>query len=105
MWSGPENLVNLWATYKFDYGKLRNFGLGFGGNYASENAVVNSDLIGKFLLPSYTVLNSSIFYNSTKFRLALNINNMTNKQYFNGGWSTVNPQRPRNAVASFTYKF
>nr|WP_315242032.1 TonB-dependent receptor [uncultured Flavobacterium sp.] len=105
MWSGPENLVNLWATYKFNYGTLKDFGLGFGGNYASENAIVNSDKLGKFELPSYTVANGSVFYGTNKFRVALNINNIANKEYFNGGWSTVNPQKPRNVVASFSYKF
>ena len=105
MWSGPENLVNLWATYKFYYGSLKGFGLGFGGNYASENAIVNSEILGKFVLPSYTVINGSVFYGTNKFRVAININNIANKEYFNGGWSTVNPQKPRNAVASFSYKF
>lgn len=104
-WSGPKNLVNLWATYKFDEGFLENFGLGFGGNYASENAILDSSVTGKFVLPAYTVINGSVFYNSNKFRVALNINNITNKDYFNGGWSTVNPQKPRNVVASFAYKF
>ncbi len=104
-WAGPKTLVNLWATYKYDEGALENFGLGFGGNYASDNAILDSDVTGKFVLPEYTVLNSSVFYNSNKFRVALNVNNLTNKDYFNGGWSTLNPQKPRNVVASFTYKF
>ncbi|WP_269236403.1 TonB-dependent receptor [Flavobacterium flavigenum] len=105
MWSGPENLINLWANYKFIDGALKDFGLGFGGNYASENAVVNSDKQGKFILPSYTVINGSVFYGTKKIRVALNINNIANREYFNGGWATVNPQKPRNIVASFSYKF
>jgi len=104
-WAGPKNLVNLWANYKFEEGTLENFGLGFGGNYASENAILDSPVTGKFVLPDYTVINGSVFYNSNKFRVALNVNNITNKDYFNGGWSTVNPQKPRNVVASFAYKF
>lgn len=104
-WSGPKNLVNLWVTYKFEEGALENFGLGLGGNYASENAILDSSVTGKFVLPDYTILNGSVFYNTTKYRVALNVNNITNKDYFNGGWSTVNPQKPRNVVASFAYKF
>ena len=104
-WAGPKNLVNLWANYKFEEGTLENFVLGFGGNYASENAILDSPVTGKFVLPDYTVINGSVFYNSNKFRVALNVNNITNKDYFNGGWSTVNPQKPRNVVASFAYKF
>lgn len=105
IWSGPENLINLWATYKFDYGSLEGFGLGFGGNYASDNITLDSKVTGKFVIPSYTVINGSVFYGGNKFRVALNINNIANKEYFNGGWSTINPQKPRNVVASFTYKF
>jgi len=105
IWSGPETLINLWATYKFDYGSLNGFGLGFGGNYASDNVTLDSKVTGKFVIPSYTVINASVFYNVSKFRVALNINNIANKEYFNGGWSTINPQKPRNVVASFTYKF
>lgn len=104
-WAGPKNLVNLWATYKFDQGVLENFGLGFGGNYASDNAILDNEVTGKFILPEYTVINGSLFYNAPQFRLSLNVNNITNKDYFNGGWSTVNPQKPRNVVASFAYKF
>lgn len=104
-WAGPKNLVNLWATYKFTEGLLENFGLGFGGNYASDNAILDSEVTGKFILPAYTVINGSVFYNSNKCRVSLNVNNITNKDYFNGGWSTVNPQKPRNVVASFAYKF
>ncbi|MFW0737043.1 TonB-dependent siderophore receptor [Flavobacterium sp. T12S277] len=104
-WSGPKNLVNLWATYKFEEGALEHFGLGFGGNYASENAILDSSKTGKFVLPEYTVINGSVFYNSNKFRVAFNLNNIANKDYFNGGWSTLNPQKPRNIVASFAYKF
>ncbi|SEO78621.1 iron complex outermembrane recepter protein [Flavobacterium sp. CF108] len=104
-WAGPKNLVNLWATYKFDEGLLENFGLGFGGNYASDNAILDSSVTGKFVLPEYTVINGSVFYNSNKFRVSFNINNIANKDYFNGGWSTINPQKPRNVVASLAYKF
>ncbi|MBZ4034470.1 TonB-dependent receptor [Flavobacterium sp. 17A] len=104
-WAGPKNLVNLWATYKFDQGALENFGIGFGGNYASDNAILDSDVTGKFILPAYTVINGALFYNTTKYRVSLNVNNIANKDYFNGGWSTVNPQKPRNVVASFAYKF
>lgn len=104
-WAGPKNLVNLWATYKFDEGTLENFGIGFGGNYASDNAILDSEVTGKFILPAYTVINGALFYNTTKYRVSLNVNNIANKDYFNGGWSTVNPQKPRNVVASFAYKF
>ncbi|MBA4053188.1 MAG: hypothetical protein C0490_00605, partial [Marivirga sp.] len=59
---------------------------------------------GVFDLPAYTVLNTSLFYNDDKFRFSLNVNNVLDTEYYIGYWS-VNPQRPRNAVASLAYKF
>lgn len=105
IWAGPENLFNAWATYAFTSGAVKGLGLGFGGNYASDNATLNNELTGVFILPAYTVLNGSVFYNTGKFRITCNLNNIANKDYYGGAWSTVNPQKPRNFVASVAYKF
>jgi iron complex outermembrane receptor protein len=102
--AGPENLANFWASYRFQQGDLDNFGFGFGGNYASENMIFNRNLAGVFTLPSYTVFNASLFYSVEKFAINLKLNNLTDEEYYNG-WSTINPQTPRNFAASLTYKF
>jgi iron complex outermembrane receptor protein len=101
---GPSDQVNLWANYKFEHGALKNFGLGFGGNYASKYLSIDNSVVGIFELPSYTLLNSSIFYSGSKFRVTLNANNLTDKQYYIGYWS-INPQRQRSFAASLAYKF
>ncbi len=101
---GPQNLANLWASYKFTSGKLRNFGIGLGGNYASQYKVIDNSVTGIFYLPSYTLLNASVFYNSKRFRVSLNVNNITDEVYYIGYWS-VNPQKPRSFTASFAFKF
>ncbi|MBS0031852.1 TonB-dependent siderophore receptor [Chitinophaga sp. 22321] len=101
---GPQHLVNLWATYKFSYGILKNFGIGAGGNYAGVYKVIDNSVTGVFLLPSYTLLNGSIFYNAKKFRISFAVNNITNEVYYTGYWS-INPQQPRNIVAGFAWKF
>ena len=102
--AGPETLANFWASYRFTQGNLEGFGLGFGGNYASENMIFNRQTAGVFTLPSYTILNASLFYNLDKFGINLKLNNLTNEEYYTG-WSTINPQRPRNFAASLTYNF
>ena len=76
---GPQHLVNLWANYKISTGKLKNFGLGFGGNYASEYKVIDNSTTGDFFLPSYVLLNGSLFYNAEKFRATFNLNNIAVK--------------------------
>ncbi|SDS20162.1 TonB-dependent receptor [Christiangramia echinicola] len=101
--AGPEDLANLWASYRFNDGLVDGFGIGFGGNYASENMVFNRNTAGVFTLPSYTVLNAAVFYDVDKFSINLKLNNLTNEDYFNG-WSTINPQAPRNFAAALTYK-
>lgn len=101
---GPQDLANLWATYKFSNGILKNFGLGFGGNYGGVYKVIDNSKTGVFLLPSYTLLNGTVFYNARKFRISLAVNNITNEVYYTGYWS-INPQKPRNFAAAFAYKF
>ncbi|KQC01588.1 TonB-dependent receptor [Pedobacter sp. Hv1] len=100
---GPQTLANFWATYKFSSGKLKDFGLGLGGNYAGVYKVIDNSVTGVFNLPSYALLNASVFYNSRKIRVTCNVNNLTNETYYAGYWS-VNPQKPRNFTASLSYK-
>lgn len=101
---GPQDLANLWATYKFSSGSLKDFGFGIGGNYAGVYKVIDNSVVGVFELPSYAVLNASLFYNAERFRITLNGNNLTDKKYYIGYWS-VNPQRPLNFAASIAFKF
>ncbi len=101
--AGPQHLANFWMTYELTEGLMNGLGVGFGGNYASENLIFNRP-IGTFALPSFTVLNASVFYNTDSYRIDLKVNNLTNEIYYKG-WSTINPQQPRSVVASFSYKF
>ena len=101
--AGPQNLANLWASYKFLAGKLQGFGLGFGGNYGSENAIFNRTP-GVFTLPEYTVLNASLFYSSEAFTITMKLDNLTDKEYYKG-WSTISPQRTRSVAIGVNYNF
>lgn len=101
---GPKNLANFWATYKFLKGGLKNFGIGVGGNWASEYRVIDNSATGNFDLPSYTLVNASLFYNGEKVRVTCNVNNLNDEEYYIGYWS-VNPQKGRNFVMSVAYKF
>ncbi|MBS7254982.1 TonB-dependent receptor [Flavobacterium branchiicola] len=102
--AGPQNLANFWASYKFTQGDLQGFGLGFGGNYASENKIMNRTVTGAFTIPSYTVLNSSVFYGTEKYTLTLKLDNIANVDTYDG-WSTLHPRNMRSLAASFSYRF
>ena len=85
-------------------GAVEGLGFGVGGNYSSSLNILDSKVTGVFTLPDYTVINASVFYGTDKFRIGFNLNNITDKKYFTG-YSTINPQKPRNAVISLAYKF
>jgi iron complex outermembrane receptor protein len=102
--AGPQNLANLWATYKFQQGAIKGFGIGFGGNYGGENSILNRATTGVFTLPAYTVLNGSLFYSTSKFNIAFKLDNIANKEYYKG-WSTLEPQMPRRFSGNVTFKF
>ncbi|HTE33317.1 MAG TPA: TonB-dependent receptor, partial [Chryseolinea sp.] len=104
IYSGPKDLANLWASYTIMTGKLVGLGFGFGGNYSSSLNILDSKVTGVFTLPDYAVINASAFYGVDKFRIGFNLNNIADKKYFTG-YSTINPQKPRNAVISLAYKF
>jgi iron complex outermembrane receptor protein len=97
-------LANLWVSYRQPEGLLKGLGLGFGGNYASDNKILNNRSQGVFTLPSYTVLNASAFYDQPKYRLALKVDNLANEHYWIG-YTTLNPQKLRSIVGSVAYKF
>jgi len=102
--AGPANSANLWLSYTIAHGNAKGLGIGFGGNYASNNVIINDSYYGVFTLPSYTLLNTGIFYNKERLRLALNVNNLTNKEYWIG-YTTVDPQMLRQIIGSVTFKF
>ncbi len=66
--------------------------------------VIDNSVTGVFNLPSYALLNAGLSYNAEHYRLAFNLNNITNKEYYIGYWS-VNPQKLRNFTLSFAYRF
>ncbi|MBV7529463.1 TonB-dependent receptor [Chitinophaga sp. sic0106] len=102
--AGPVDQANLWVSYTVKSGTLHGLGAGFGGNYASENIVTNTVTTGQFILPSYTILNASVFYDVKKYRIGLKLDNLTNKEYFTG-WTTIEQQMPRRFSANVTYRF
>ncbi|WP_026951401.1 TonB-dependent receptor [Algoriphagus mannitolivorans] len=102
--AGPDQLMNFWASYTFSQGALRGFGLGLGGNAASEHFTLNRANTGTFTLPAYEVFNAAISYTGPQYFLSLKVNNLTDQKYFSG-WSTVTPQAPRNVSLNLNYRF
>ncbi|QXP67528.1 TonB-dependent receptor [Polaribacter sp. AHE13PA] len=105
--AGPDATYNFWADYRLvnsDNKFLQNLGFGAGFNGTSEHITANNAVTGTFTLPSYTVFNSTIYYNTYKIRIGLKVNNITDETYYKG-WSTVNAQAPRAFLGTIQYKF
>ena len=101
--AGPANLGNLWLSYTLMHGDAKGLGIGLGGNYASNN-LVDDNNTEVFTLPSYTIFNTGLFYAKDRYRFALNVNNVTNKEYWIG-YDTVDPQMLRQVIGTVTFKF
>ncbi|MFC0517270.1 TonB-dependent siderophore receptor [Mucilaginibacter angelicae] len=102
--AGSPYQANFWASYKIQQGSVKGLGFGIGGNYASDNKIINSYTLGVFTLPSYTILNASAFYDTNRYRFGAKLDNFTNQKYWLG-YTTVNPQKLRSFALSATYKF
>ena len=103
--SGPARTANVWASYTVPVRALRGLGVGLGGNYASENLIVNSTNRGQFRVNAYTLVSSALFYNCPSFRLGLNMDNVTNQHYYTGGYRTITPGMPRRVILSAAIRF
>jgi len=97
-------LANAWVSYRQPEGLLKGLGAGFGGNYGSDNKILNSLPQGVFILPAYTVFNASVFYDQPHYRISAKVDNLTDQKYWIG-YTTMNAQKLRSIVGSVAYKF
>lgn len=95
----PTEYANLWASYKFTGSVLKNIGLGLGGNYVTK---CYFDAANTIVIPGYTVVNASVFYDQPKWRLSLKANNLSNEKY----WTTYGiPETLKQYLGSISFKF
>jgi iron complex outermembrane receptor protein len=99
--AGSPRTANLWASYRIVKGSAQGLGIGFGGIYGSEYYQTNTTAF-KFSIPSYTVLDCSLFYDQPKYRLGLKVDNLTNEKYWSYRLAAQNPTR---ITANLTFKF
>lgn len=102
--AGPRNLANAWISYTLLNGKAKGLGVGVGGNYVDKHLTANSATTGVFTLPSYTLLNGTVFYDARWYRLGVKVDNATNELYF-VGQGVLSAQMPRSFTANVTIKF
>ncbi|WP_184550561.1 TonB-dependent receptor [Mucilaginibacter sp. FT3.2] len=99
--AGPARLANLWMSYRLTGGQLQGLGLGVGGNYGSQSFQTNTQTF-KFVIPSYTTVDATVFYDKPKYRIGFKLDNLTNQKY----WSfRLAPQNPTRGTLSLSIKF
>jgi iron complex outermembrane recepter protein len=99
--AGPARLANLWASYRLIGGKAKGLGLGIGGNYGSSSFQTNTTTF-TFTIPSYTVLDATLFYDQPRYRIGIKVDNLTNQKY----WSyRLAPQDPTRITANIAFRF
>lgn len=89
----------MWASYKFLDGAIKGLGFGAGFNYVDK---VYLSVQNKFYVPQNTIFNATVFYDQSKYRIGIKINNVADTKYWN---FYGQPQKPRELLLNVSYKF
>lgn len=95
----PKHVANFWTSYKIMDGSYEGLGFGAGFNFVDKTYI---NIKNHFLAPSYTTVGATIFYDKKKYRIGLKMNNALNETYWN---FYGQPQKPREFLANFAFKF
>lgn len=99
--AGPAHLANLWMSYKLTNGAAKGLGVGIGGNYGSSSFQSNTKSL-VFTIPSYTVIDATVYYDRPSYRFGIKVDNLANEKY----WSyRLAPQMPTRVSANITFRF
>jgi len=85
----PQNIPTYRISYKSRHRVLQNLGAGIAGNYASKAYFSDTNTV---TMPSYNVVNATLFYENTKYRTCLKLNNIANTHYWDS-YGIYNPIR------------
>jgi iron complex outermembrane recepter protein len=106
--NAPKHQGNIWTKYVIRRGQFKGIGIGAGGNFVTERfgSIVAAGA-DPAVLPAYTLLNAALYYQFEKFTVQVNINNLTNKTHWVGGYDYLRlfPGAPRNWLATVAYTF
>jgi len=98
----PRDTASFWSTNELQTGDLA--GLKFGGGLLqTDNRLVNNANL--FFLPSYVRYDAVVSYRLKSWRVALNIQNLTDKKYFDSAGGVFHPMAPRQFFLNLAYTF
>ena len=106
--NAPKHLWNFWTKYTISSGPLGGLGFGFGTNRQSAylGSIIAAGQQPKDF-PAYQLVNAAVYYRVSKFQIQLNINNLTDKTHWVGGYDYLRafPGAPRNWLTTVAYTF
>ena len=71
----------MWASYTLQGGSLAGLDVGLGLRYVGSVEVAYPAGVAPFTVPSYELLDAAVSYERKGYRLALNLNNVTDREY------------------------
>ncbi|SFN77828.1 iron complex outermembrane recepter protein [Chryseobacterium oleae] len=95
----PKHVANLWTSYKIMDGSYEGLGFGAGFNFVDKTYI---NITNHFLAPAYTTVGATVFYDKKRYRIGVKMNNALNDTYWN---FYGQPQKPREILANFAFKF
>lgn len=98
----PKNVANIWLGYTLLNGVVKGLGFGAGAIYV-DDAYFNA--ANTFVLPKYTVIDATVFFNRPKYRFSFKANNILDEKYWISDGFYARPQKPVNFLTSVTFKF
>ncbi|MBW4553082.1 MAG: TonB-dependent siderophore receptor [Aphanocapsa sp. GSE-SYN-MK-11-07L] len=102
--NSAQHTASLWTTYEVQEGNLKGFGGGLGFFFAGNRP---GDSLNTFELPSYFRTDATVFYKRDRWRLALNIKNLFNIEYYETAQNRniVYPGAPFTVQGTISWQF
>ncbi len=103
----PKNDFYLWTRYNATQ-KFKGWltGVSLGINHESER-FTSTDITTRVALPTYTTFDTAVYFERENYSIALNVENVFDKRYFDGGTrdTSLYPGEPRKISLTFSTNF
>ena len=100
-WGVPYNQLSLWADYDLAGVRLPGWRIGAGARYVGSTVYTYTNTV----TPSFTVYDAMASYSHGNWVYALNVQNLTDKEYLAGCTYRCFHGTPRKALATATYRW
>lgn len=98
-----EQIINLWTSYEIQTGDAKGLKFGIGATHKSD---AYGDNLNLYKVPAYTVYDAAISYAQPKWEAAINLKNITDKEYYvSPTFAGALPADPRSIFATLRFDF